>query len=194
MMRLSRPFTNCGDSSVDSCWASPSLVDRHHVRDLVLPQQLVDAEAQHVPVHGRHPVQRPAHRVGRDERVDPLLMPGHALHELYRVLPEPRIRVLRGQLLHPGDPVGEHGRRTHAAQISLVEDLHRAPACLVASCHSSVSDPSSPHVLLESGPAQLLIRPRYLPSRVSTLTFSPVEMNSGTWISAPVSTVAGLVP
>ena len=30
--------------------------------------------------------------------------------------------------------------------------------------------------------------------RVSTLTFSPVEMNSGTWICAPVSSVAGLVP
>jgi hypothetical protein len=29
---------------------------------------------------------------------------------------------------------------------------------------------------------------------VSTLTFSPVEMNSGTWISAPVSSLAGLVP
>jgi len=29
---------------------------------------------------------------------------------------------------------------------------------------------------------------------VFTLTFSPSPMNSGTWISAPVSTVAGLVP
>ena len=27
-----------------------------------------------------------------------------------------------------------------------------------------------------------------------TLTFSPSPMNSGTWISAPVSTVAGFVP
>ena len=29
---------------------------------------------------------------------------------------------------------------------------------------------------------------------MSTLTFSPVVTNSGTWISAPVSSVAGLVP
>ena len=36
-------------------------------------------------------------------------------------------------------------------------------------------------------------RPRYDESRVSTLTFSPCVMNSGTWISWPVSSVAGLV-
>ena len=29
---------------------------------------------------------------------------------------------------------------------------------------------------------------------MSTLTFSPVVMNSGTWTVAPVSSVAGLVP
>ena len=29
---------------------------------------------------------------------------------------------------------------------------------------------------------------------MSTFSFSPVVMNSGTWISAPVSSVAGLVP
>ena len=29
---------------------------------------------------------------------------------------------------------------------------------------------------------------------MSTLTFSPVVRNSGTWISAPVSNVAGFVP
>src|SRR5579864_8241909 len=37
-------------------------------------------------------------------------------------------------------------------------------------------------------------RPRYWPVLVSTFIFSPVEMNSGTWIVAPVSSVAGLVP
>src|SRR5579863_2337678 len=37
-------------------------------------------------------------------------------------------------------------------------------------------------------------RPRYWPVLVSTLILSPVEMNSGTWIVAPVSSVAGLVP
>src|SRR5215470_2080463 len=37
-------------------------------------------------------------------------------------------------------------------------------------------------------------RPRYSPVRVSTLTTSPSLRNSGTWTTAPVSSVAGLVP
>src|SRR5262249_56593076 len=37
-------------------------------------------------------------------------------------------------------------------------------------------------------------RPRYSPVRVSTLIFSPVVMNNGTWIWTPVCSVAGLVP
>ena len=41
---------------------------------------------------------------------------------------------------------------------------------------------------------QALTRPRYDESRVSTLTFSPVVMKSGTAIVWPVSSVAGLVP
>ena len=39
-----------------------------------------------------------------------------------------------------------------------------------------------------------LTRPRYSPDSVETFTFSPVVMNSGTWICLPVSKVAGLVP
>src|SRR5262249_13068269 len=37
-------------------------------------------------------------------------------------------------------------------------------------------------------------RPRYSPVRVSTLTTSPSLRNNGTWTTAPVSSVAGLVP
>ena len=34
----------------------------------------------------------------------------------------------------------------------------------------------------------------YSPERVSTFTLSPISTNSGTWIVAPVSSVAGLLP
>src|SRR5262245_33627162 len=37
-------------------------------------------------------------------------------------------------------------------------------------------------------------RPRYSPVRVSTFTTSPSLRNSGTWTTAPVSSVAGFVP
>src|SRR5262249_40039607 len=37
-------------------------------------------------------------------------------------------------------------------------------------------------------------RPRYSPVRVSTFTTSPSFRNSGTWTTAPVSSVAGFVP
>ncbi len=60
------------------------------------------------------------------------------------------------------------------ALLGLEQHLERAPARL--------------------GPCGHQPRPRYSPDRVSTLIFSPVVMNSGTWISAPVSRVAGLLP
>jgi hypothetical protein len=37
-------------------------------------------------------------------------------------------------------------------------------------------------------------RETYLPERVSTRTRSPTSRNNGTWIVAPVSSVAGLEP
>ncbi len=42
-------------------------------------------------------------------------------------------------------------------------------------------------------PRRAQARPRYSPLRVSTLTFSPSSMNSGTWMVAPDSRVAGFV-
>src|SRR5690606_39351687 len=69
---------------------------------------------------------------------------------------------------------GEALQRIFTAHLRLEEDVQRPPARLPPSRHQA--------------------RPRYSPVRVSTFTFSPVVMNSGTLISAPVSRVAGLVP
>src|SRR6185312_14646429 len=75
------------------------------------------------------------------------------------------------------EPLRERRHGVAAAQLRFVEDVDRPLAGLAAGAHG-----------------QPLTRPRYRPSRVSTLTRSPVVTNSGTWISAPVSSVAGFVP
>src|SRR5260370_40933129 len=62
-------------------------------------------------------------------------------------------------------------------------------ARFLALLRAGMVDPGEPAVR-SGGHARL----RYWPVRVSTLIFSPVVMNSGTWICAPVSRVAGLVP
>jgi hypothetical protein len=42
------------------------LADRHRVRHVGLPQELVDAQPQDVTVHGGHPLQRPVHQIAGD--------------------------------------------------------------------------------------------------------------------------------
>jgi hypothetical protein len=69
------------------------LADRDAVGHVRRPEQLVDADPQHVPVHGRHPVQRPALGVLRDQLVDP-----------------------RGVHRHPADQVGGVGGHRRATQ------------------------------------------------------------------------------
>src|ERR1700730_8529316 len=62
-------------------------------------------------------------------------------------------------------------------------------ARFLALLRACMVDPGEP-AARSGGHARL----RYWPVRVSTLIFSPVVMNSGTWICAPVSRVAGFVP
>src|SRR5438093_1312043 len=101
--------------------------------------------------------------------------------------PEARTPVRCFEVEGPRSPAVHHlvrDGRSKTAQavvtphVRLVQDVDGALACLRACSH---------------GQAQLT-RPRYRPSRVSTFSFSPVVMNSGTWIWAPVSSVAGFVP
>lgn len=60
------------------------------------------------------------------------------------------------------------------------------------SCHRSASDPSSGQEAIFTV-AYSLTRSTYSPVRVSTLINSSMLMNAGHWISAPVSTLQGLV-
>ena len=83
-----------------------------------------------VAVHDGHPVQRPAHRVGGEQVVDPGRVLGVALDQLHRVLADLRRTLVRG----PGaaHPVREHGLRGDAPVVRLEEDLEGARAGLVA--------------------------------------------------------------
>ncbi len=67
------------------------LGDRHARRDVVVPHQLVGADAQQVPVHGRHPVERPAVRVRAQQLVDALPVALHALDQVDGVLRHRRV-------------------------------------------------------------------------------------------------------
>src|SRR4030095_8900295 len=84
------------------------------------------------------------------------------------------------------DALAEHLEPVTAAHVGLVEDVDGALAGLGSGCHDGCAGRA-----LDD--AQLTRR-RYRPSRVSPFSCSPVVMNSGTWIWAPVSSVAGLVP
>jgi hypothetical protein len=101
-------------------------------RGLVDPDQLVGTEAQDVAVDDRHPVQRPAHGVLRDEIVDPARLGGVPLDQLHRVLAD---RGLPG--VGPGmpDPVREDRLDVHIALVALEEDLEGALAGRVAGSH-----------------------------------------------------------
>jgi len=91
------------------------LADRHAVRHVVGPEQLVDADPQHVPVHGGHPVQGPPLGVLREQLVDPGRMHGHAADQ---------VRGVGGhrRTAH-GDALGEQLKDWQAAQFGLEEDV-----------------------------------------------------------------------
>ena len=65
------PLTNPGESSVDRlAHQRRPPRDGHRVGDVVDVEELVDAEPQHVAVHRRHPLERPALGVLREQLVD----------------------------------------------------------------------------------------------------------------------------
>src|SRR5262249_28176184 len=123
------------------------------------------------------PVQRPALGVAADQLVDPVEVRGDALDQDDGV-----VDVRRPGRLDPGQHLAQHVKDRGAAQVGLVQHVE-SPLTRLASCW---------YRGLRALGHQA--RPRSRPSRVSTLIFSPVEMNSGTATVAPVSTVAGLVP
>src|SRR5690606_1088831 len=100
---------------------------------------------------------------------------GDPLDDLDGVLRQGRLG--RGALQPLGEQLAQLDvQPRQCALVGLVQDGDRAFACLAPCAHQSFA------------------RPRYSPVRVSTLTFVPVSRKSGTWISYPVSTVAGFVP
>src|SRR3954467_6399685 len=143
------------------------LGDRHRVGDLICVEQLERADPQGVPIHCRHPVQAPPLGVLSEQLVDAPAVLGDTADQGHGVEIARALTLGRGRLERLHGVLPPHVRG--------VEDIERALAGPAARRH------------------QAFTRPRYDESRVSTLTFSPWVMNSGTWISWPVSSVAGLV-
>ena len=111
----------------------------------------------------------------RDALVDGLAVSGDALDQGPGVVAHRWLGICGA--------LGQRRQRVAPAQLGLEENVQRPLAGLAAGRHG---------VSRRRPPSQT--RPRYSPVRVSTLTFSPVVRNSGTWICSPVSTVAGFVP
>src|SRR6516165_2035648 len=104
------------------------LADRHGVGHVGGPEQLVDTDAQDVPVHGGHPVQGPALGELRDQLVDPGRVVGHAADQVRSVGRDRRA----GQR----DALGEQVKDRHPAQFGLEQDVQGPLACLATSRHS----------------------------------------------------------
>ena len=62
------------------------LADRHPVGHVVPPEQLVGADPEHISVHRRHAVQRPAFGIAGEQVVDPLPVRLYAADQLHGVL------------------------------------------------------------------------------------------------------------
>src|SRR5699024_9144277 len=88
------------------------------------------------------------------------------------------------------DPLPDELHRVGIPQTRLVKELDSTFASVATSDGAATLAPVRAGVL----GTQFDARPRYRPSRVSTLTVSPVSRNSGTCNSAPVCNVADFVP
>ena len=158
--RASRPLTNAAGTSVDRSPASShGLADRDRLRHVGAPQQFVAADPQDVPVHGGHPVQGPARGEFSTAARRSVPVRLDALDELDGVGGDWRLGLDR-----PGLSTLSAGSRRISASNRM--SSARLRALLRADTGSGLS----------------ARRPRYSPVRVSTLIFSPVVMNSGTWI------------
>jgi hypothetical protein len=91
------------------------LADRDAVGYVLRPEQFVDADPQHVPVHGRHPVQRPALGVLRDQLVDPCFVYRHTADQVGGVSGHRRAAQR--------DALGEQLEDRQAAQFRLEQDV-----------------------------------------------------------------------
>jgi hypothetical protein len=105
------------------------LADRDRVGHLVDVQDLEDADAQRVAVDGRHPLQRPALGVRRDQLVDPRLVLGDAADQPDGVLVHRRVG---------GDHALVEGlAQRQAADLALEEHVEGPLAGLGAGGHQS---------------------------------------------------------
>src|SRR5699024_4790678 len=175
--------------------------------DLRVEEDLPDADAQDGAVDGRQTVQLPRLReVALDRLVDRVELLGGTRDDVAGVGGDggDAVHVDACQLdavLHDGDGVDVAGLRLEedvdgASARTVTGSVAAAVAlgllALVAGAVRAVGGLVL-GVGQVSGP-YALTRERYSPVRVSTLTTLPVSRNSGTWISAPDSRVAGLVP
>src|SRR5262249_11777467 len=133
-------------------------------------RQLQQRDPQDRSLERRDPPQRPPGGVARDQRVELLLV----VLDRGRERPREVVRITRKTLF-----------QRPAQQSALIQGPDPRAPLLGPSGHRR--PPDSPR-------HQDQARETYSPERVSTLTVSPMLTNSGTWIRAPVSSTAGLVP
>jgi hypothetical protein len=73
--------------------------------------------------------------MGLDQRVDPIDMLDYPSDQIYRVLAETGIGILRRHLLDPRYPLGQDARRVDSLEIGLEKNLKRAPSGLAPGGH-----------------------------------------------------------
>src|SRR5829696_6177032 len=149
--------------------------------------QLEGGQAEQVTVDQRHPLDRPVLGGVGDAGVQLRKEPGDPVDQLDGV-------GVGGAGLAVVAVAGQHLGHRPPQQVGLEQDVEGPPAGGRAGAGRSPGGfgGAGPAPPMRQGVAHCT-RVRYAPERVSTLIRSPVSTNSGTWTTAPVSTVAGLV-
>src|SRR5215208_6719668 len=163
------------------------LVEDDRRRHLGTGGQLEGGQPEQVAVDQRHPLDRPVLGGVGDAGVQLVPLPGDPVDQLDGV-------GVGGAGLAVVAVAGQHLGHRPVQQVGLEQDVEGPPAGGRAGAGRSPGGfgGAGPAPPMRQGVAHCT-RVRYAPERVSTLIRSPVSTNSGTWTTAPVSTVAGLV-